>query len=141
MKLLILNGPNLNQLGKREPAIYGNRNFENFLEDLRLRYPELELGYVQSNLEGELIDALQRASGSWDGVIFNPAGYSHTSVAISDTLAASSIPVVEVHISNIHAREVFRQSSLTARHCVGVITGFGLDSYRLAIEFFLLKRV
>jgi 3-dehydroquinate dehydratase-2 len=139
MKLLILHGPNLNLLGQREPAIYGNRSFEQFLEELRGKYPDVEFGYRQSNLEGELIDALQQAQDRWDGVIFNPAGYSHTSVALADTLAAIRLPVVEVHISNIHARESFRQQSLTARNSIGVITGFGLDGYCLAVEAFRLR--
>lgn len=139
MKLLILHGPNLNLLGQREPAIYGNRSFEQFLEELRVKYRDVEFGYRQSNLEGELIDALQQAQDRWDGVIFNPAGYSHTSVALADTLAAIRLPVVEVHISNIHARESFRQQSLTARNSIGVITGFGLDGYCLAVEAFRLR--
>ncbi|HRI42455.1 MAG: type II 3-dehydroquinate dehydratase [Bacteroidia bacterium] len=139
MKLLILNGPNLNLLGRREPEIYGNRNFEDYLVELKQHFRDIEFGYLQSNLEGELINALQAADGKWDGIIFNPAGYSHTSVALADTIAAVSTPVVEVHISNIHAREPFRQQSLTARNSRGVIGGFGLDSYRLAVESFRIR--
>lgn len=139
MKLLILNGPNLNLLGRREPEIYGNRNFEDYLVELKQHFRDIEFGYLQSNLEGELIHALQAADGNWDGIIFNPAGYSHTSVALADTIAAVSTPVVEVHISNIHAREPFRQQSLTARNSRGVIGGFGLDSYRLAVESFRIR--
>lgn len=139
MKLLILNGPNLNLLGRREPEIYGNRNFEDYLVELKQHFRDIEFGYLQSNLEGELIHALQAADGKWDGIIFNPAGYSHTSVALADTIAAVSTPVVEVHISNIHAREPFRQQSLTARNSRGVIGGFGLDSYRLAVESFRIR--
>ncbi|HRS37604.1 MAG: type II 3-dehydroquinate dehydratase [Bacteroidota bacterium] len=139
MKLLILNGPNLNLLGRREPEIYGNRNFEDYLVELKQHFRDIEFGYLQSNLEGELINALQAADGNWDGIIFNPAGYSHTSVALADTIAAVSTPVVEVHISNIHAREPFRQQSLTARNSRGVIGGFGLDSYRLAVESFRIR--
>jgi 3-dehydroquinate dehydratase-2 len=139
MKLLILNGPNLNLLGRREPEIYGNRNFEDYLVELKQHFRDIEFGYLQSNLEGELINALQAADGNWDGIIFNPAGYSHTSVALADTIAAVSTPVVEVHISNIHAREPFRQQSLTARNSRGVIGGFGLDSYRLAVESFRIQ--
>ena len=139
MKLLILNGPNLNLLGRREPEIYGNRNFEDYLVELKQHFRDIEFGYLQSNLEGELINALQAADGNWDGIIFSPAGYSHTSVALADTIAAVSTPVVEVHISNIHAREPFRQQSLTARNSRGVIGGFGLDSYRLAVESFRIR--
>ncbi len=139
MKLLILNGPNLNLLGKREPEIYGNRNFEQYLVELKQLFPEIEFVYLQSNLEGELINALQTADGKWDGIIFNPGGYSHTSVALADTIAAINIPVVEVHISNLYARETFRQQSLTARNSRGVIGGFGLDSYRLAVESFRIR--
>ncbi len=139
MKLLILNGPNLNLLGRREPEIYGNRNFEDYLVELKLHFRDIEFGYLQSNLEGELINALQAADGKWDGIIFNPAGYSHTSVALADTIAAVSTPVVEVHISNIYAREPFRQQSLTARNSRGVIGGFGMDSYRLAVESFRIR--
>lgn len=139
MKLLILNGPNLNLLGRREPEIYGNRNFEDYLVELKQHFRDIEFGYLQSNLEGELINALQAADGKWDGIIFNPAGYNHTSVALADTIAAVSTPVVEVHISNIHAREPFRQQSLTARNSRGVIGGFGLDSYRLAVESFRIR--
>lgn len=139
MKLLILNGPNLNLLGRREPEIYGNRNFEDYLVELKQHFRDIEFGYLQSNLEGELINALQAADGKWDGIIFNPAGYSHTSVALADTIAAVSTPVVEVHISNIHAREPFRQQSLTARNSRGVIGGFGMDSYRLAVESFRIR--
>ena len=139
MKLLILNGPNLNLLGRREPEIYGNRNFEDYLVELKQHFRDIEFGYLQSNLEGELINALQAADGKWDGIIFNPAGYSHTSVALADTIAAVSTPVVEVHISKIHAREPFRQQSLTARNSRGVIGGFGLDSYRLAVESFRIR--
>ena len=139
MKLLILNGPNLNLLGRREPEIYGNRNFEDYLVELKQHFRDIEFGYLQSNLEGELIHALQAADGKWDGIIFNPAGYSHTSVALADTIAAVSTPVVEVHISNIHTREPFRQQSLTARNSRGVIGGFGLDSYRLAVESFRIQ--
>lgn len=139
MKLLILNGPNLNLLGRREPEIYGNRNFEDYLVELKQHFRDIEFGYLQSNLEGELIHALQAADGKWDGIIFNPAGYSHTSVALADTIAAVSTPVVEVHISNIHAREPFRQQSLTARNSRGVIGGFGMDSYRLAVESFRIR--
>ena len=137
MKLLILNGPNLNLLGKREPSVYGSRDFEGYLKELQGRFPQIELGYYQSNVEGEIINALQEADGRYGGVILNAGGYTHTSVAIADAVAAIGSPVVEVHISNIMAREDFRRVSLLAPVCKGSVSGFGLDSYRLAIESFL----
>lgn len=139
MKLLILNGPNLNLLGKREPLIYGNESVEDLLSLLKAKFPQVDLHYFQSNVEGEIINELQKADGEYDGVILNPAGYTHTSVAIGDAIAAISVPVIEVHISNIYAREEYRHQSITARSCVGVISGFGLDSYRLAVEAFLVR--
>ncbi len=137
MKLLIINGPNLNLLGERETSIYGSRSFEAYFEELQAQFPILELTYFQSNLEGEIIDRLHEARKIVDAIIINPAGYTHTSVAIADAIAAISMPVAEVHISNIYAREEFRHVSLTARHCIGVISGFGLLGYRLAIEAFI----
>ncbi len=134
MKLLILNGPNLNLLGSREPGVYGNVTFEFFFDELKKSYPLHEFSYFQSNVEGEIINELHAAMDKVDGVILNAGGYTHTSVSISDALAAINIPVVEVHISNIHSREEYRHTSLLAKNCVGVITGFGLDSYRLAVE-------
>ncbi|PKP23199.1 MAG: type II 3-dehydroquinate dehydratase [Bacteroidetes bacterium HGW-Bacteroidetes-21] len=134
MKILILNGPNLNLLGTREPGIYGNQDFESFLTELKSKYPKYHLNYFQSNIEGEIINALQQSMGIYDYIIINPAGYSHTSVAIADAIKAISIPVIEVHISNIFAREEFRHSSITAGYCIGSISGFGLDSYLLAIQ-------
>lgn len=137
MRLLIVNGPNLNLLGVREPHIYGTRRFEDHLEELRTVFAGHAIGLYQSNVEGELINALQEADRSQQGVVFNGAGFTHTSVALRDTIAAMRIPVVEVHISNIHGREEFRERSLTAAKCAGVITGFGLDGYRLAIDHLL----
>lgn len=134
MKILILNGPNLNLQGRRDTGIYGTKTFPVYLEELRARYPEVEFGYCQSNVEGELIDALHRAEGVYDGVVLNAGGYTHTSVALRDAVAAVDVPVVEVHISSILAREEFRHTSLLAPVAVGSIMGFGLDSYRLGVE-------
>ena len=142
MKILIINGPNLNLIGKREPSIYGSTDFETWFAALRRTYAarNVELTYRQSNIEGELIDCIQAADGRYDGVILNAGGYTHTSVAIADAIRAVGVPVVEVHISNIFARENYRQQSLSGAACRGAVTGFGLDSYRLAIESFLLPR-
>lgn len=137
MKIQIINGPNLNLLGKREPSVYGNIGFESHLETLHAKFPEIELHYFQSNVEGELINKLHEIGFSFDGVILNAGGYTHTSVAIADAIAAIQTPVIEVHISNIYARESYRHVSLTGKNCKGVLTGFGLDGYRLAIEGFL----
>ncbi len=139
MKILILNGPNLNLLGVREPSIYGNFPFSDYLEQLRKAYPAIEIDYFQSNAEGALIDKLHEAGFDRDGIILNPGGYTHTSVALRDAVSAIRTPVIEVHISNIAGREDFRRVSLTAPVCRGTITGFGLNSYRLAIEAFLLE--
>ncbi|KAB2814726.1 type II 3-dehydroquinate dehydratase [Phaeocystidibacter luteus] len=137
MKIQIINGPNLNLLGRREPEIYGNESFVTFFERLRMRYPEVDLSYFQSNSEGELVSQIQRAGFEADFIILNGAGYTHTSVAMADAIALIPAPVVEVHISNIYAREEFRQHSLTAHNCVGVITGLGLEGYSLAIDYCL----
>ena len=137
MKILIINGANLNLLGRRQPEIYGRESFEDYLEALRARYPEHTLDYYQSNIEGELVDALQRADKEYDAVILNAGGYTHTSVVLRDAIAAISTPVVEVHISQILAREEFRHTSLIAPVAVGTITGFGLESYRLAMDYFV----
>jgi 3-dehydroquinate dehydratase II len=137
MKLIIINGPNLNLLGKREPSVYGNISFEEFLENIRTLFSGLTLDYFQSNIEGEIINKLQEVGFSYDGIILNAGGYTHTSVAIADAIASVKSPVIEVHISNIFAREEFRHISLLAPKCKGSISGFGLDSYRLAIESFL----
>ena len=137
MKLLILNGPNLNLQGRRDPDVYGTETFDGLMDRLRGRFPETEFAYFQSNIEGELIDAVQQAEGRFDGVVFNAGGYTHTSVALRDAVAAVSVPVVEVHISSILAREEFRHVSLLASVAVGSVMGFGLDSYRLGIEALL----
>ena len=134
MKILILNGPNLNLQGKRDTDIYGTLTFDEYLETLRLRFAQDEIDLVQSNVEGELINALHASVGAYDGVVMNAGGYTHTSVAIRDAIAAISTPVVEVHISSILAREEFRHISMLAPVCRGSIMGFGLDSYRLGIE-------
>lgn len=133
MRLLVLNGPNLNLLGKREPEIYGVATLDDLEAHLRSVFPTHELKFFQSNVEGELIDRLQAAEADVDGVVFNPGGYSHTSVALRDAIAAIAVPVVEVHISNVAARESFRHHSLTAAACIGQIAGFGSDSYRLGV--------
>ncbi|MDD2512459.1 MAG: type II 3-dehydroquinate dehydratase [Proteiniphilum sp.] len=134
MKIQIINGPNLNLLGIREPETYGSQSFEAFLEGLQAAYPAITFSYEQSNVEGELINMIQEAGYGSDGIILNAGGYTHTSVAIRDAIKAVPAPVVEVHISNVHAREEFRHHSLLSAVCRGVIAGFGLDSYRLAVE-------
>lgn len=137
MRILIINGPNLNLLGTREPDVYGTRGFDIYLVELRAAFPGHAIDLLQSNVEGELIDALQAAERERDGVVMNAAGFTHTSVAIRDTITWMKVPVVEVHISNIHAREEFRERSITGAKCAGVITGFGLEGYRLAVEYLL----
>lgn len=137
MKLLILNGPNLNLLGKREPSIYGSETFEAYLKVLQAKYTDVELHYFQSNIEGELIDKLHEVGFSYKGVILNAAAYTHTSVGIGDAVKGIETPVIEVHISNVHAREAFRHQSFIAPNAKGIIAGFGLKSYDLAIESFL----
>ncbi len=134
MKIDIINGPNLNLLGKREPDKYGSVAFEDFLVSLKERYPEIAFEYFQSNIEGEIINEIHKRGFSSDGIILNAGGYTHTSVAIADAITSVNTPVIEVHITNINAREEFRQTSLTGRSCIGTIAGFGLDSYRLAVE-------
>ena len=136
MKILIVNGPNLNLLGKREPEIYGSESFENYFSGLQDHFKETELSYFQSNIEGELITKLQEADGVFDGIVLNAAAYTHTSVGIGDAIAAIGIPVVEVHISNTFGREEFRHQSYISKHAKGVILGFGLKSYDLAISSF-----
>lgn len=139
MKLIIINGPNLNLLGKRETSVYGNTSFDDFLRSLKSLFSQIQIDYYQSNVEGELINMIQQASLTYDGLIINAGGYTHTSIAIRDAIAAIDKPCIEVHISNIFAREEFRHTSLIAPVCKGSISGFGLDSYRLAIESFLKK--
>lgn len=137
MKILIINGANLNLLGRRQPEIYGSESFEDRLEALRSRYSEHTIDYYQSNIEGELVDAIQRSEGIYDGVVLNAGGYTHTSVVLRDAIAAVTTPVVEVHISSILAREEFRHQSMIAPVARGTIMGFGMESYRLAIEYFV----
>ena len=136
MKILIINGANLNLLGQRQPEIYGRESFEEYLEALRARYSEHIIEYYQSNVEGEIVNALQQADGNYDGVVLNAGGYTHTSVVIRDAVAAIRVPVVEVHISSILAREEFRHQSMIAPVAKGTIMGFGMESYRLAIDYF-----
>ncbi|MGE6219363.1 type II 3-dehydroquinate dehydratase [Nubsella zeaxanthinifaciens] len=139
MKIQIINGPNLNLLGLREPTIYGSESIDQYIEKLREQYSILQIDYYQSNVEGELINKLHEVGFSYDGIIINAGGYTHTSVAIADAIAAIKTPVVEVHVSNIYAREEFRHVSLTGKNCKGVLTGFGLNGYRLAIESLLFN--
>ncbi len=136
-KILIINGPNLNLLGKREPTIYGNASFEDYLETLRSRYPQCDIAYYQSNIEGEMINKIHEVGFTYDGIILNAGAYTHTSIALHDAIKAVTTPVVEVHISNVHAREPFRHVSMLSAACRGVVIGFGLDSYRLALESFI----
>ena len=137
MQLLILNGPNLNLLGQREPEIYGNQNFDSYFDELKLQFPMVKLDYFQSNVEGEIINKLQEVGFSYDGILLNAGAYTHTSVAISDCVKAITSPVVEVHISNTFSRETFRHQSYISPNAKGVIIGFGLKSYALAIQSFL----
>jgi 3-dehydroquinate dehydratase-2 len=137
MKIQIINGPNLNLLGTREPGVYGSKSFEQYYAELEAQFPEIALSYYQSNVEGELINKLHETGFDFDGIIINAGGYTHTSVALADAIAAITTPVVEVHVSNIYAREEYRHVSLTGKNCKGVLTGFGLDGYRLAIQSFL----
>lgn len=137
MKIQIINGPNINLLGKREPSIYGSVSFEDYLAKLRAHYPMIEIVYFQSNIEGELINQIHQVGFEADGIILNAGAYTHTSIALQDAIRAVTAPVVEVHISNVHTRESFRHVSMISCACRGVIVGFGLDSYRLALESFI----
>lgn len=137
MKIMIINGPNLNLLGKREPSVYGKETFENYFDGLQAKFPEVELSYFQSNIEGELIDQLHKTGFSFDGIVLNAAAYTHTSVGLGDAVKAIESPVVEVHISNVYQRESFRHTSYIAPHAKGMIAGFGMESYLLAIHSFL----
>ncbi|MES1225971.1 MAG: type II 3-dehydroquinate dehydratase [Bacteroidota bacterium] len=139
MKIAIINGPNLNLLGKREPGIYGNQSFETFLDDLKKKFPQVNFSYYQSNIEGELINEIQKAGFESDGIVLNPGGYTHTSVAIGDAMAAIKAPVIEVHISNVHAREDFRKLSHVSAKAAGSIFGLGLKGYELAVQCFIDK--
>ena len=134
MKLQIINGPNLNLLGQREPDVYGRRTFEDYLDELRRAYPDVTIDYFQSNCEGALIDKIHAAGFQCDGIVLNAGAYTHTSIALHDAIKAVTAPVVEVHISNVHSREPYRRQSMIAPACLGVVCGFGLDSYRLAVE-------
>jgi 3-dehydroquinate dehydratase-2 len=136
MKIQIINGPNLNLLGKREPGIYGGEGFGSFFKTLQTKYPAVEFQYFQSNVEGEIINQLHEVGFSFDGIVMNAGAYTHTSIAIADAIAAIKTPVIEVHISNVYAREEFRHHSMMAKNCKGIITGFGLLSYELAVQSF-----
>ena len=140
MKIQIINGPNINLLGKREPGIYGARSFEDYLQELKKRYPHVVFEYYQSNVEGEMINKIHEVGFDYDGIVLNAGAYTHTSIALQDAIRAVTSPVVEVHISNVHQREEFRHQSMIACACAGVICGFGLDSYRLGVEALLAKR-
>lgn len=135
-KIIIINGPNLNLLGKREPEIYGAASFEEFFTKLQTRNPEFQLEYFQSNIEGKLVTKIQQAEGEFDGILLNAAAYTHTSVAIHDAIGAITVPVVEIHISNIYKREEFRHKSIISSKCVGMISGLGLKGYQLGLEYF-----
>ena len=137
MRIQIINGPNINLLGKREPSIYGSETFESYLEKLKQLYPTVTFDYYQSNVEGEMINKIHEVGFSYDGIILNAGAYTHTSIALQDALRAVTTPAIEVHISNVHTREEFRHKSMISCACRGVICGFGLDSYRLAVEAFL----
>jgi len=137
MKIQIINGPNLNLLGRREPGIYGSESFEAYLPQLQSRYPDVQIDYYQSNVEGELINKMQEVGFSYDGIVLNAGAYTHTSIALHDCIRSLKCPVIEVHISNVHQREEFRHKSLISSACKGVICGFGLDSYHLGIEALL----
>ena len=139
MKILIVNGSNLNLLGVREPGIYGSSSFETYLSELRKKYQDITIEYYQSNIEGELINKMQEVGFSYDGIVLNAGAYTHTSIALQDCIRSLKCPVVEVHISNVHSREEFRHKSMISCACLGVICGFGLDSYRLAIEGIISK--
>ena len=139
MRIQIINGPNLNLLGTREPGIYGSSTFDSYLEELRAQYPDMQIDYYQSNIEGCLIDKMQQTGFSYDGIVLNAGAYTHTSVALQDCIRSLRCPVIEVHISNVYKREEFRHKSMISCACLGVIAGFGLDSYRLALEAIIAK--
>lgn len=139
MKIIIINGPNLNLLGKREPEIYGSLSFEEFFETLVKKYPALSLEYYQNNVEGELVNKIHEVGFSYDGILLNAGAYTHTSVAVSDAIAGVKTPVIEVHISNIYKREEFRHKSIISKECIGMIAGLGLDGYDLGLQYFISK--
>ena len=141
MKIIIINGPNLNLLGVREEGIYGSRDFENYFEELQSRYPGIEMHYYQSNIEGELINKLHEVGFNFGGIILNAGAYTHTSIALHDAIAAIKTPVVEVHISNIYAREEYRHKSLITAKCIGLISGFGLEGYAMALDYLQKTRI
>ncbi|GGF47478.1 type II 3-dehydroquinate dehydratase [Echinicola rosea] len=136
MEILIINGPNLNLLGKREPEIYGSQSFEDYFEQLKSAFPEISLSYYQSNIEGELVDKIHEVGFKYDAILLNAGAYTHTSVAISDAIAGVTTPVMEIHISNIYKREEFRHKSIISKECVGMISGLGLKGYELGIRYF-----
>jgi 3-dehydroquinate dehydratase-2 len=140
MKIQIINGPNLNLLGKREPSIYGDQSFETFLIDLKKRFPQAVVEYYQSNVEGELVNKLQEVGFDFDGIILNAGAYTHTSVALHDAIGAIKTPVVEVHISNVYAREEFRHKSLITAKCVGILSGFGMEGYAMALAYLIQRK-
>jgi 3-dehydroquinate dehydratase-2 len=140
MKIQIINGPNLNLLGKRETSIYGSQSFEEFFEDLKKRFPGVEFHYYQSNVEGEIVNKLHETGFDFTGIILNAGAYTHTSVAIHDAIGGINTPVIEVHISNVYGREEFRHKSLITSKCVGLLTGFGMEGYAMAISYFLNKQ-
>ena len=139
MKIQIINGPNINLLGKREPSIYGSQSFEDYLVELKRCYPQVEFEYYQSNVEGGMINKIHEVGFDYEGIVLNAGAYTHTSIALQDAIRAVKTPVIEVHISNVHQREEFRHKSMISCACVGVICGFGLNSYRLAVEALLMK--
>ena len=139
MKIQIINGPNINLLGKREPSIYGSQSFEDYLVELKQAYPQVEFEYFQSNIEGEMINKIHQIGFDYDGIVLNAGAYTHTSIALQDAIRAVTSPVIEVHISNVHVREEFRHRSMISCACLGVIAGFGMNSYRLAVEALLNK--
>jgi 3-dehydroquinate dehydratase-2 len=140
MRIAIINGPNLNLLGSRQPEIYGEQTFEQYLEKLKVEFPDVEFNYYQSNIEGELVNAIQQLSGKNEAIILNAAAYTHTSVALGDAVAAVAVPVIEIHISNVQARESFRHHSYIAKHTRGVISGFGMQGYALAVQSVLAQQ-
>lgn len=139
MKIIIINGPNLNLLGKREPEIYGSQSFEDFFETLVKKYPDMTLEYYQNNVEGELVNKIHEVGFSYDGILLNAGAYTHTSVAVSDAIAGVKTPVIEVHISNIYKREEFRHKSIISKECIGMIAGLGLVGYDLGLQYFISK--
>jgi 3-dehydroquinate dehydratase-2 len=139
MKIQIINGPNLNLLGTREPSIYGHQSFDDFFDELVVKYPDIQLNYFQSNSEGEIIDRIHEIAYAYNGIIINPGAYAHTSIAIADAIRAVQCSVIEVHISNVHARESYRHHSYISPHVLGVISGLGLEGYQLALDYLIMN--